>query len=457
MADKRSFEEQVREQLADLNMQPEGEVWENVSSSLKEDKRRRWMVWMFLLAGSVSVATYGIYRSYEQPKELPVKTIVLQNKEKTNVNKASTIPQEVPQKSLTKQQVFTGVSKRSPVKHALSLSNEQPGFIKKENSNQAISNPEENSAGLPVAASVVPETGVNVVKQPFIITDSATAKGSSNEIQTPGSPLVPKSAGNVSPDSSSSPLTVSDKKNAITKEKHPWKLNALVDIGQIYLMTANFGRGYSLYAPSNSVPSNSALSSFPVTGFVYYDARPGFAYRLGLEAQKAITKKWDIGFSLAYQSLATRINVGHKVDSLLSFQTGGNGGYYIVGNDNVHTNQYHILQAGVSVYRHFNLGKKVSMRWKAGVEGNWLFSSNALYYDAARNVLYSDRELINKVQTSISTGFEFGIGKTPFLYVGPGTHYFVTTYDKASTVYDVRHLWNFEVDMHIPLSKNKKK
>lgn len=45
----RSFEQQVQEELADLRIQPGTASWQVVETSLKKERKRRWLLWLLAL------------------------------------------------------------------------------------------------------------------------------------------------------------------------------------------------------------------------------------------------------------------------------------------------------------------------------------------------------------------------------------------------------------------------
>ncbi|MEO8174565.1 MAG: hypothetical protein ABI581_15830 [Sediminibacterium sp.] len=50
MADK-SFEQQVKNELSALRMKPADSVWLVVEKELQQERKRRYIIWLFLLAG----------------------------------------------------------------------------------------------------------------------------------------------------------------------------------------------------------------------------------------------------------------------------------------------------------------------------------------------------------------------------------------------------------------------
>ena len=77
-----------------------------------------------------------------------------------------------------------------------------------------------------------------------------------------------------------------------------------------------------------------------------------------------------------------------------------------------YTNLYHFIQVPVSYHLQLNKGEKLPIIWNAGVSVSYLFKANALVYDTtAGGIYYKDRDLLNKWQINLHTGFSLRFGK----------------------------------------------
>ncbi len=270
MADKRSFEEQVREQLADINIQPEAGVWENVGNALKQDRKRRWMIWFLLLAGVAGAASYGVYRALELPQpamqanttaiknEIVLAPVVKDSREK------GALQAELAEKKIYPALVIPSRLARSSAQAAtkavVSTRQEKPAFDDNEIRRQLGDTAEKRSGhtGEPrgVQSDRIAESGQQVVhlktadpespvKPSGLSNDSAGIVPSSND--TADVIAAAGAAGKIS--------TV-----ATTRRK--WKWNAIVDLGGsgLYQHKATCMLRHLLLHPTHPLTTRCPLS-----------------------------------------------------------------------------------------------------------------------------------------------------------------------------------------------------
>ncbi len=456
MADKKSFEEQVRDELSGFEIAPEAFVWENVEGSLQKDKKRRWIVCFFLFAITGSAISYWMYHSFNAPGTTETKQAMATNAAPGSKKDLILItkPAENSKDNATaKAMVTVPVDAIAPLSKKLAQrSTNQPVY------GSDVVNRDE----LSVAENEKQLIGEKDIKLQQVSGNSMENKNDSAAIvadvplkaaeqqQTPVIPVVDTA--------SSSQSDITDKKTVIAKARNPWKLYAVVDMGQsgLWYRSLYTSPSFSAAAPPSGI----------VTPSVYSDpgSRSAFSFGAGIDARKVLSKKRDIGISLSYQYYASKINVGRKVNNVVGFQNSfsnsfaiTSSGYYLGSADETYINAYHLLETGVSFYRNYHLSHSFSLRWQLGVGGAWLFTSNALHYDQSQNILYKDNSLLLRFQVNLSTGLEAGIGKAQKIFVGPQFTYFPTTYSVQTSQYDYRHLVRIGLRTHILLSKNKKK
>jgi hypothetical protein len=68
MADK-SFEQRVQEELGSLKMRPDEGVWTKVEAGLNKEKKRRWIVWLFLFAALTGASFWVYFEGRETDRE----------------------------------------------------------------------------------------------------------------------------------------------------------------------------------------------------------------------------------------------------------------------------------------------------------------------------------------------------------------------------------------------------
>ena len=80
--------------------------------------------------------------------------------------------------------------------------------------------------------------------------------------------------------------------------------------------------------------------------------------------------------------------------------------YFRQGDSTTHTNRYHLLSVPAEFSFLLNKGKNLPVSWYAGIEPGWLMGSKALIADTS-GILYSDKDLFNRFQVGLQTGFSF--------------------------------------------------
>ncbi|MGV3595287.1 MAG: hypothetical protein ACO1NK_08555, partial [Sediminibacterium sp.] len=89
----KSFEEQVREELSGLRINPNNVVWQSVAASLEQKRRRRWAIWLLTLLVGLSGASFWLFIAHNeetlvtsQPAQPTTKQGIMPNKESAQIN-----------------------------------------------------------------------------------------------------------------------------------------------------------------------------------------------------------------------------------------------------------------------------------------------------------------------------------------------------------------------------------
>ena len=87
---------------------------------------------------------------------------------------------------------------------------------------------------------------------------------------------------------------------------------------------------------------------------------------------------------------------------------------YNAGGDTVKfTNQYHFIELPINFQWQLNKNKAKPFIWSIGLTLGQLIASNALIYDTAfGGIYYENKNLLNKTQFGLSTGFSWTIAST---------------------------------------------
>jgi len=462
MAD-RSFEQQVKAQLADFRMKPDAAVWLDVAAALHKERKRHWLIWLFLLLAGCSGASFWAYYQFHQPEQ----------QETVSVTK-TTMPAEQLSKGKNTATVTKKIQTTKPIQPL--VSKKIPFINKTEKKRQPTMATEKDKKTLPAQsmAKMVNDLVVNskkivlpgqlevnidtpnagkttVIEKPVGAEKAITIQNNdtvfvTNKQEPSEQEMLPKL-----PRIESDTLVTTTKKKKINK----WQWNIAVDAGSS-VVRRSLGNATVVYANTNpSTLTGNTIGQSSNTTPVIKDA---FSFGVQLQATKQISKKHSIGLSVGYSLLQTGTSVGRRVDSTVFFSaisSNNTNGYYYYSKDSVkYTNQYHFLRAGVDLYTPFRLFKTVQMRWQLGTGLDIMIVTNGLNYDANSGRLFRNSAVMTTLQTHVSTGFDISIGKRPFLYIGPQWQYFISNLSKQTGT--DQHLFLSAIKISFILTKNKK-
>jgi hypothetical protein len=169
----------------------------------------------------------------------------------------------------------------------------------------------------------------------------------------------------------------------------------------------------------------------------------GLSFSVGGFVKRALSNRLSLSAGLQYTYLSTRQVVGSKVSNnrtvnrapstsqvvneyynASSFASFNNPGH----NTQNYTNRYQFIELPVTLHTQLNRGKRLPIIWDAGFSVSKLLNTNALHYDGLGGVYYQDKELFNKTQWAVSTGFNVQLFKHTQhpLTVGPVMRYNIT-------------------------------
>lgn len=493
MADK-SFEQQVKNELSELRMKPAASVWSGVEAALHQERKRRWLVWLFLLAGVAGASFWGYYYVNEDKQEITNIPAQIQSTPKEELKKNTERKETAPAISQTQIQKST-----APVSKIVAVPTEQkehrPGV--KQNIAAAKDLPVKNKTDRNVLVDqntanseiVRSQQGSRVNDGPKLQSAEITGKttGSSRisnddkkDIEkttatvqqvTPGKDSMTTSSKNdekIIEAISTTPSVSNEVPPAVStvvkNKKNKWQWNIAVDAGSSGLRDA-----IKLPAFAGSRSADALTPATPINGnpapllTVEPAVKDAFSFGIQLQATKQLGKKHRFGLSAGYSLFQTSMNVGRRVDSTALFNNSGafnssglyySSFYYTNTDSTSYTNKYHFLRLGADLYTPFRLFKKVSFQWQLGAGIHILAATNGLHYDPATKKSFSNNALYAKTQSYISTGIDLSIGKVPFLYVGPHWQYSFT--NMTSKPGDDQHLFLSSVKVSFVLPKKKK-
>jgi hypothetical protein len=487
MADK-SFEQQVKNELSELRMKPAASVWTGVEDALHHERKRRWLLWLFLVAGIGAASFCGYYYFNNDKQETagtPVKIQSLPKEESKQIAKANEAPVVSETQALKKNGPSTNtvIVPSEKIEHkpnVFSANRKMPAGNKTNQDvladrnvqSKPVVKPKEENTEAYKAPKTTGETGIEKTTENGVVNNAETGiKKQSSETEQASPikepitlssktdekaaetiPATPAASGNESPVAAT----------VVNTKKNKWQWNISVDAGSgglrdaIKLPTVGFGR----LSAASATPGNGNPAPLLTVEPAVKDA---FSFSIQLQATKQLGKKHRFGFSAGYSLFQTSMNVGRKIDSSAFFNNTSSAFYsglysssfYYTNTDSIaYTNKYHFLRLGADLYTPFRLFRKIPLQWQLGAGINILAATNGLHYDPVTKKIFSNNALFAKTQFYMSTGIDVSIGKVPFLYIGPHWQYSFT--NMTSKPGDDQHMFLSSVKVSFVLPKKKK-
>lgn len=417
MSDK-IFEERVSAEFKNFELKPDPAVWAGVEASLEPKRKKRGIVW-FLLFGILAGVGFWGYQTNSHSGESMKYPIVLKNTPKAAASKLDKLEGQENDKVVeVGEDADHKIKIIEPRFTQMRQFSTKPAFEKSiidENISTStpiiLENASANKQSIEASQSLQPEMVLVQLKEDK--NDSVPALLKDNL------PIADK----LNSDSSSA--------KKVEKSTHKWKWSMAATAG-ISVLRSGLFTGDKTYEIAqyignfNSIPSSAISFSKPnITSAKSYD--------ISLQLEKMIRKQMGLQFGVGYTLYRNNILVGTKVattpSTALRFlannleKSAQDNFYYSNGQQNEYTNQYHFLHFTTSVFKSARLNKSISIRMNIGLMGSYLFASNGLHYITGNDVLVKNNSLLNKWQTGAIGSVEMGIGKKPWLFIGPEFRY----------------------------------
>jgi hypothetical protein len=441
------FEKQVQKQLEEFQLDPSAAVWKNVEEEIKKKKRRR-IIFFFILPVALGLIGYSIYQfaNADRKTEVAQQSFSEKNKSsqtdnqkeisgenKNNIRKEETINDNLSSKS---QKSNPGSYRDKSQKKETRL---KPSIVPQKN-NPRISN-ERAATGINVNKeqnipaktkrdiSPVIKTGIPVKQDAVKLNKENKEKemkaksGTMDSIagrKTAKTDSITDKKNNIVPkkDSISSDVvetTGNKKENDIKKNVRKSKIKWGIDLSAG--MTAStgsllsFGGQKSLdYLAVNNPGSATGAGSVARTS--PSSIRSGPSFRAGVAGEIKVSQKSRLSAGLQYVYASTRIKTGARLDSTIrvnnNFSPVQVNGIYRGSQQNNFTNNFHFIQIPLEYHWQINKGKKLPIRWNAGISFAYLIATNGLVYDTAYGgIYYHNKEAFNKMHFTLGTGLSF--------------------------------------------------
>jgi hypothetical protein len=166
-----------------------------------------------------------------------------------------------------------------------------------------------------------------------------------------------------------------------------------------------------------STPGGATNNPAPTPFYPPSSIKAGTAFKIGVIAEKQLTKKSSLVAGLQYAYLSNNIKTGMVKDTAIALYDRNNAqslslsSVYSGKHEKEYTNKYHLIELPVHYQWQLNKGKKLPILWNMGLSAGYLVSSNALLFDTtAGGIHYRNKDAYSKVQLNLNTGLFFRLG-----------------------------------------------
>lgn len=496
------FEQQVQQKLEELQLQPSGEVWEEVEKRIRKEKKRRrvifwWLFPLLLLGGGAGVYVFidkeekqTITEQNSNPKT-PGKSDSdngtkdktsnneLNNNNTTSTNKENNQPASEQTTGINEEKIVTADKETKPVPaQSSAITVTATGISKKKNTGiktRRNRNSEENMLMTIVSAGKQKkEQPVNEKTEPVDKIPGATGEIKTQPVADEIRPAI--TGGN-------DIVTVVDKKDTTVKvlpgvmkepeaevvpateqTKKPKRKNNKWEFG-VHAAAGSSGvsEGISFFGTQKSAdalssPGGSLNMAGPLAPVTAAAPQNSFFWQAGVYAKRKLSKKTAVSAGLDFSAYTTVRATGVFIETSRMVNNGLSNftvaDYYYSGTSYSYKNRYYFLQVPVSFHWQFNKGRKLPLEWQNGLSAGWMTNTNALVYSPASNVFFKDNSSFNKFQLSYQSGISarlFNKTKHP-LTAGLVFNYHLTNLEKVKTT-DGNHLTSFALRLGWVLKK----
>lgn len=421
--EENSFEKQVQDKMDELKIQPSNAAWENIEPRIVKKKNKKWGILFFLFCIILS-GGYLYWNSIQHSistgerviKHAPNKTSIIEksSQEKKSItssvkqNNNESNPLSVNKKpelvsntlayineNITKQYIKS-INKKRDLKTSIDSLQKPDQILSKQKTNKKYF---EGKASTKIETVIAEQTQPN---------DSTLSENDSlNQRYNTDSLLQKALANNDKKIKDTSKQTKAVARAAKNISKNKWKIGAVVLPGISFagnsFVSSNSPSYLSYSATSNNqgLPGRTVINSSTI--------KPGFAFIAGIFAEKNITKKSRFVIGINYKSFAT--------SNFLNDST-------LYSNKNEHENHFNFIEIPLSIKIQVN-NKHLPFIWQGGFSVSQLISSNALQFNPASGLYFTNNSFFNKTQIGFNTSLSVDLFSKPkkSLLIGPYFYY----------------------------------
>ncbi|MBL7742736.1 MAG: outer membrane beta-barrel protein [Chitinophagaceae bacterium] len=459
------FEKQVQKQMEEFRLEPSASVWENVEKEIREKKRRR-IIFFFLLPLAAGLIVFSLYqfvyldkKTEAIPPRVAVKEKLLPDEKKNTVsgndNKTTVLETTSATKEIISSQSQTATIKRTTAKGSADdiISGKKLSTIPVSQTSQnniVAAKKVKRTKGNSFAVTVDAPSKQEITKDAIASSAIETEDGKKEVVADIMADIPPTDKKETALKAVKTDTTVvkkdsmavrdviaeADKKETILSQKRtPSKLKWGIDLSAgfaynnkstlTFARAEAFDRNYATPGNVTGTPTGPVVINEPSP------VRQGPAFRLGIVAEKTLSKRNRLSAGLQYAYSSNRIRVGSVTDTTLVLQSNANSfssdvqieKLYQGAQNNNYTNRYHFVRLPLTYHWQFIKVKKLPVELNAGVGISYLFTTNALVYSGSLGgIYYEDKKAFNKLHWDFSTGLSFRLkakNNTEWV-IGPG-------------------------------------
>lgn len=407
------FEKQVQQKMDELKLQPSDAVWQKIKVEIKEEKRRRWI--LFILPLMLIGVLYGGYKLLNEGRDTPAQ--ITENIKKDNTRQKIKINYDSAQ-----NHTLLSENKKRIAEPVISERNKIPEIKTqsklKVNRDHEISNIKDKAPVNVILASAMGNAEIAKQtttpappQQENIITDKQSIPDTITRKDVLSTFVKPDSGTNntiIKEDNAIAQATI---KPNTPKNKYPWQLGVSFAAG-LSRLTKGFiftGRQQSLDAIQYSPGSSAVIPRDTATA-----KKASMAFIAGISADKNISQKTIFSSGLNYKLFTVTNIVGND-----------SAGFFSASNINTYRNHFHYIELPVSLKFQIVTSPKIKLLLSSGVSISRLISTNALQFNNSTGLYYRDNSLFNKTQIGLNAGLDMALPskeKGSFL-IGPYINY----------------------------------
>lgn len=440
------LEKNIRNKMEEFALVPDAHVWTEVSKRIANNKRKRRIAYLWVLAAIMLVGGAGGYIFLSKENN----TITSTNK--FSLNKTSEKPgtiEEQPTQELKDEQKIAGEKKETEqIKDVFAKEQASP-FSEKQLTTAKIL---ERSAEKDTDESPLKrQKTTNDISKEILNSKAPVAKSAIKKTGKAGEDLPLHSYYGIDKksvtfkDSLSRPVVAEAKpgktKTPIKQPRKTWTAGFTVSAGVSNNRTNFPLLSSAVNDQSYSSPTQSNGGSVSNASIKSLSYNTNFSFSLGGYVQKRLYKRLGMSLGLNYHYFSANSTVGNLVNSPATINdsvlqtTKTIDSYYINGTSTHYKNSYHFLQLPIQLTYQLNRNEQKPVVLTAGITPGFLVGSNALYANRSRRMYYREKKQFSNVQVFAEVGLTIPIiGLKKFhVSAGPTLQYGINNLTKGVT------------------------